>query len=108
MSDTTATPATGYVVLAVRPSRQSMVWLDFKPALPEQTAAKLRAAILEVPPFEAENGVVVFALNSALWGAPPVSGFPNPPEWNAAMEGSTESMEIGDLVDKVWPGSAGN
>ena len=81
-----------------------MVWFDFKPALPEPTTISLRAAILEVPPFEAKNGAVVLALNSALWGAPSATGFPNPPEWSKAMEGRTEPMEIGDLVDKVWPG----
>ena len=107
LSGTTPTPASGYLVLAVRPGGQSMVWLDFKPALPEPTAAKLRAAILSVPAFEANNGTVVFALNSSLWGGQPASGFPNPPEWSKAMEGRDEPVEIGDLVDKVWPSRAG-
>ena len=107
LSGTTPTPASGYLVLAVRPGGQSMVWLDFKPALPEPTAAKLRAAILSVPAFEANNGTVVFALNSSLWGGQPASGFPNPPEWSKAMGGRDEPVEIGDLVDKVWPSRAG-
>jgi hypothetical protein len=106
LSDTPPTPASGYLVLAVRPGGQSMVWLDFKPALPEPAAAKLRAAVLAVPAFEANNGVVVFALNSSLWGGPAASGFPNPHEWSKAMEEHDEPMEIGDLVDKVWPGRA--
>lgn len=107
LSDTTPTPASGYLVLAVRPGGQSMVWLDFNPALPEPVAARLRTAILAVPAFEARNGVVVFALKSSLWGAPPAKGFPDPPEWSKAMEGRDEPMEIGDLVDKVWPGRTG-
>jgi len=94
LSDTTPTPASGYLVLAVRPGGQSMVWLDFNPALPEPVAARLRTAILAVPAFEARNGVVA-------------KGFPDPPEWSKAMEGRDEPMEIGDLVDKVWPGGAG-
>ncbi|NZA26255.1 hypothetical protein H0E84_07635 [Luteimonas sp. SJ-92] len=100
-------PASGYLVLAVRPGGQSMVWLDFKPSLPEPIAAKLRAAILAVPTFEARGGVVVFALNSSLWDSPASQGFPNPQEWSKAMEGRSEPMEIGDLVDKVWPAGAG-
>ena len=100
-------PACGYLVLAVRPGGQSMVWLDFKPSLPADSANRLRAAVLRVPTFASRNGVVVFALNSSLWGSPTSQGFPNPAEWSKAMEGSDEPMEIGDLVDKVWPAGAG-
>ncbi len=107
LADEQPHPATGFLVLAVRPGRQSMVWLDFKPSLPEPTAAKLRTAILAVPAFEARGGVVVFALNSSLWDSPPSQGFPNPQEWSKAMEGRSEPMEVGDLVDKVWPVEAG-
>jgi hypothetical protein len=96
-------PTSGYLVLAVRPGGRSMVWLDFEPDLPESIQAKLRTAILAVPAFEARGGVVVFALNSSLWGSPAAQGFPNPEEWSKAMEGHTEPMEIGDLVDRVWP-----
>lgn len=107
LADEQPHPATGFLVLAVRPGGQSMVWLDFKPGLPEPIAAKLRAAILAVPPFEARGGVVVFALNSSLWDSAPSQGFPKPQEWSKAMEGRSEPMEIGDLVDMVWPGGAG-
>lgn len=100
-------PASGHLVLAVRPGRQSMVWLDFEPDLPEATAAKLRAAILAVPAFEAREGVVVFSLNSSLWGAAASQGFPNPPEWRKAMEGHDDPVEIGELVEKVWPADSG-
>jgi hypothetical protein len=100
-------PASGHLVLAVRPGGQSMVWLDFKPELPESSAARLRTAILAVPAFEARGGVVVFALNSSLWGVPASQGFPNPREWSKAMEGRSDPIEIGDLVDMVWPGSPG-
>jgi len=101
-------PASGYLVLAVRPGGRSMVWLDFQPSLPEPVASKLRAAILAVPAFEARKGVVVFALNSSLWNSPARQGFPKPPEWIEAMKGHDKPMEIGDLVDKVWPDKAGN
>lgn len=100
-------PASGHLVLAIRPGKQSMVWLDFKPSLPEATAEKLRTAILAVPAFEALAGVVVFSLNSSLWGSPASQGFPNPPEWSGAMEGHDGPIEIVALVDKVWPAEVG-
>lgn len=103
LSDATPVPSSGYLVLAVRPGGRSMVWLDFKPALPEPIAAKLRSSILAVPAFEAKKGVVVFALNSSLWDAPSASGFPNPPEWSNAMGEQDGPIEIGALVDRVWP-----
>lgn len=96
-------PSSGYLVLAVRPGEQSMAWLDLQPSLPAPISERLRAAILSVPPFKARKGVVVFALNATLWDAAPAQGFPNPPEWSKAMEGRSEPMEIGDLVDMVWP-----
>lgn len=80
-----------------------MVWLDFQPELPDAVAARLTQAIQAVPPFEARGGVVVFALNATLWDAPAAQGFPNPSAWRKAMEGRSEPMEIGDLVDQVWP-----
>jgi hypothetical protein len=99
-------PTSGFLVLAVRPGKQSMVWLDFRPGLPAATAAELRASILQVPAFSAQKGVVVFALNASLWGAPASQGFPNPTEWSRAMEGHDGPMEIGELVEKVWPAGA--
>lgn len=96
-------PTSGFVVLAVRPGRRSMAWLDFQPALPDAVAARLTQAIQAVPPFEARDGVVVFALKATLWDAPSAHGFPNPSAWRKAMEGRSEPMEIGDLVNEVWP-----
>ncbi|MBD9437960.1 hypothetical protein IB223_17815 [Pseudoxanthomonas sp. PXM03] len=107
LSGQAPSPTGGHLVLAVRPGGQSMVWLDFKPALPGPTAAKLRAAILAVPAFEAQAGVVVVALNSSLWGAPASSTFTSPPEWTDAMQGHHGAMEVRELVDRVWPGRPG-
>jgi hypothetical protein len=101
-------PASGFIVLAVRPDESSKVWFDFKPALPAETASRLSAAIQAVKPFPSRNGTVVFALNATLWGAPPRTGSPNPPEWNEATKGLSDPVEIGDLVDRLlWPEEAG-
>lgn len=107
LADEQPYPTGGYLVLAVRPGGRSMVWLDFKPSLPAPTATKLQSAILAVPAFEARSGVVVFALSSSLWDSPVLQSFPNPEEWGKAMEGRSDPMEIGDLVEKVWPAGAG-
>ncbi|MBS0176209.1 MAG: hypothetical protein JSR64_19430 [Nitrospira sp.] len=107
LSTETPHPTSGFLVLAVRPAGQSMVWLDFTPSLPEPTAAKLKKAVLAVPPFEARQGVVVFALSSSLWGAAPSQGFPNPPEWRKAMQGHNAPLEVGSLVNSLWPGRPG-
>lgn len=98
------TPSAGFIVVAVRPGRQSKVWLDFSPALPVAAATALRASLEQVEPFEAENGVVVFAINSTLWGAAATERQgPSPAEWQEAMKDMDGAMEIGELVDRVWP-----
>ena len=98
------TPASGFIVFAVRPGSKTRIWLDFKPALPQETADGLRNAIQSVPSFAARNGTVLFALRATLWGAPSAEGFPYPSEWGKAMEGQEGPMEAGELVDKLaWP-----
>ena len=95
-------PASGYIVLAVRPGGRSKVWLDFTPALPPALDARLAAALGAVVPFQARKGVVVFAINSSLWGAPAAQRPPAPAEWTKAMEGTSDPMEIGELVERIW------
>ncbi|MDV0438320.1 hypothetical protein [Xanthomonas sacchari] len=100
----TPRPTAGFVAVAVRPGGRSRVWLDVTPALPDTVANTLVAALERVPPFQARSGVVVFALNVTLWGAPPTERLgPSPAAWQRAAEGQAAPMEIGDLVDRVWP-----
>ncbi|MET7142532.1 hypothetical protein M3S04_12980 [Xanthomonas sp. PPL139] len=103
----TPRPAAGFVAVAVRPGGRSRIWLDLAPALPDATATTLVTALERVPPFQAKGGVVVFALNVTLWDAPPTERQgPAPAAWQRATEGQGAPMEIGDLVDRVWPASA--
>ncbi|XQA65156.1 hypothetical protein ACM9XC_17205 [Xanthomonas sacchari] len=103
----TPRPAAGFVAVAVRPGGRSRVWLDVTPALPDAVANTLVTALERVPPFEAKGGVVVFALNVTLWDAPPTQRQgPSPAAWQRAAEGEQSPIEIGDLVDRVWPASA--
>lgn len=102
------TPTAGFIVVAVRPGGQSKVWLDFSPALPPTVATQLRSSMEQVVPFKAKGGVVVFAINSTLWGAAATERqSPSPAEWQEAMKGVDSPMEIGDLVDRVWSSKAG-
>jgi hypothetical protein len=100
------TPAGGHIVLAVRPGGRSIVWLDIEPALPQPVAERLKAALMAVPPFPTRRGVVVFALNASLWGAPAAQGDPSPQEWREILRGQGEPMDVESIVDAVWPGDA--
>ena len=102
------TPTSGFIVLAVRPNGASKVWLDLSPALPTAVGARLRTSIEAVAPFPAKNGVVVFAINASLWGAAPsTQETPKPAEWLKVTEYLEGAIEIGDLVDRVWPAKPG-
>lgn len=102
------TPAAGFIVVAVRPGGQSKVWLDFSPALSSAVGTRLRASLERVTPFKANGGVVVFAINSTLWGAPATGRqVPSPAEWQEAMNSADGPMEIGRLVERMWPPNAG-
>lgn len=102
------TPTAGFIVVAVRPGSQSRVWLDFSPVLPPRVAARLVSSLEQVAPFKAKGGVVVFAINCTLWGAPATERQgPSPDEWKEAMKGMDGPVEIGDLVERIWPPEAG-
>ena len=80
-------PASGYIVVAVRPGRKSNAWLDITPPLAPPEAAKLLAAAKDVRPLSVQRGVIVVALKVGLWGgSEPSSGFPSPVEWRAAAQ----------------------
>jgi hypothetical protein len=93
----------GYIVVAVKPGGQSKVWLDFDTLLDQTLVQQLIAKTEGVPPFEARKGPVVFALKAVLWdGKPPKRIVPSPIEWRRAASG-VPTMEVGELVEKVWP-----
>lgn len=96
-------PSSGYFVVAVRPGGKSKVWFDFKPALPAPAQERFRAALEAVRPFEPKGGVVVFAMNTSLWGGAPAQDKPLPPQWDQAAQSAGKPVEVGDLVDRIWP-----
>lgn len=97
-------PAAGFVVIAVRPEARSRVWLDFDPPLPPDVAAALRASLERVTPFDAKDGMVVFAISATLWGAATTErSLPSLPEWDAALKDTQVPLETEALVERVWP-----
>jgi len=49
-----------------------------------------------------KEGLVLFAINVSLGGAPEITRTPQPPEWMHAIQpGSPESLD--QMVDRIWP-----
>ena len=94
----------GYIVVAVKPGQKSNIWLDFQPKLKPQIASAIKTAARAVPPAPVTNGVVVLAMKVGLWGGPePISMPLSPPEWMEAAKKAGRPMEVGDLVETIWP-----
>ena len=97
-------PAGGFLVIAVKPSEKSNVWLDFGPVLIPRTAEKILAAAKAVPPPSVENGVVAFGIKVGFWGgSEPAAVAPSPAAWKAAAKKAGHPMKVDELVEMVWP-----
>lgn len=94
----------GFIVVAVRPGPQSRVWLDFDGLTDLGLQRRLTERIQAVPPFEARQGPVVFALKLATWGARASKRMaPSPQAWKqAAPAGGGAPLEVGELVERLW------
>lgn len=94
----------GYVVVAVRPIRQSKVWFDFAPLLETASQLALSTALQRVIPMPVREGPVVFALKFGAFGqAPPSGAKPLPPEWLAEVQRSSQPMHVEQIVLQLWP-----
>lgn len=99
-----SSPAGGFLVVAVKPGGRSRVWLDMAPELSEGVANAIHSASLQVNPMPVKDGVALFAIKISLWGgAPPKVMVPRPKEWASEAEKAGGSIELGDLVLRVWP-----
>lgn len=96
-------PSTGFIVLAIRPNRQSRVWLDFDQPLPEASARDLTSTLSMVPPPAVTGGTVALAIKVGMWGGPASSrSTPAPAEWRAAAERAGRPLEVTQLIDSIW------
>lgn len=98
-------PTGGFLVVAVRPGNQSAAWLDFQPALPLKVDEKIIARLRSVPPPQVREGPVVFAIRVSLdgWSSPQDQTMPHPTAWSKEANRAGQPIEVGDLVDRVWP-----
>ena len=100
----TPAPNSGFIVIAVRPGLESKVWLDFDKPLPAPLRTDLLNRVGAVKPFAAQVGPVVFGIHVGLsGGAASARQQPQPAEWSAAASTLSEPIEIGDLVERIWP-----
>ncbi|MGZ3239156.1 MAG: hypothetical protein ACXWJK_02050 [Burkholderiaceae bacterium] len=97
------TETAGFIVVALRPSQRSNVWLDFDPAVADAVNSALIAKIRSILPPKIKDGPIVFALKVGLWGGKePSRTLPNPAEWKAVQQKSLMPLETDELVEKVW------
>lgn len=97
-------PAGGFLVVAIRPGKQSAVWIDAAPVLPTDLADALVARLRAIPPPIVEGGPVVFAVRVGLWGGtPPTKNIPSPEAWEREAKKVGRPLEIGELIERVWP-----
>lgn len=97
-------PASGFIVVALRPGQRSNVWLDFDAPLPPAVEAGLVSQIRSVLPAQVEDGPVMFALSVGLWGgAAPPHRTPVPKAWaDAARKAGKDNQPLEDIVTAVW------
>lgn len=97
-------PASGYVVVAVREDGQAAAWLDMQPALHEYYGQQIDELVQKVPPFSVKKGIVVFAIKMAV--DTPVhskKAQPEPPEFADARKKVGANADIEELVYSIWP-----
>ena len=95
--------AGGFIVVAVRPGQKSKVWLDFDTLLDSEMGRQIIARATAVPPFEAREGPVVFALKVSLWqGRESKRVAPSPPEWKAATKQAGRPLDVDSMIRRVW------
>ena len=96
-------PASGFVVLAVRPNHTSRFWLDLEQPLAEASANELILALTQVPPPAVTQGMVALAIKVGLWGGSPTTrATPMPKEWRAAADRAGRPLGVTQLIDLVW------
>jgi hypothetical protein len=96
--------SSGFVVFAVRDSGESRVWLDMKPAWPEEKAATIFAAARKVPAFPVGHGDVVFAIKLSIDGAGETPGnMPMPSAWRNAIRDVKQPLPVEQVVGLAWP-----
>jgi hypothetical protein len=110
-SDAT-TPETLYIVVALKPAKQSRVWfVSSMPSPGDMKLEPLRLKLEAVAPIEVQHGPVAFAISAKIAGGSgdpsKEAGYHQPPiprEWQEAAKGHKEPVAVPDgFLDLVWP-----
>jgi hypothetical protein len=93
----------GFVVIAIRPSQKSNVWLDFEGTSNKPFLDELAFKIRSLEPISVRDGLVIFALNVGFWDAKKISReTPEITEWTNAVRRAKRPLEVTEVVDMVW------
>ncbi len=97
-------PTGGFLVVAVKPGGRSCVWLDVAAPPSDDVGKAIVLAAQDVYPLSVKNGVVLFAIKLSLWGGEPPKGMvPRPKEWESEADRAGGSIELSELVLRIWP-----
>lgn len=94
----------GFIVIALRSNGQLNAWLDIEPELPEaiQNRAIMRIRQSQGPHFEAST--IVFAICVSINnGHIDEQKKPFPQAWQKFLSTYASPIEIGELVNLLWP-----
>jgi len=104
----TQRPSAGFIVLAIRPGGRAKIWLDFWPLLPSRLEERLLPSLEKIAPFDA-RGLVIFAIDASLWGAPPTrEKAPRPNEWTRITRERGAATDAETIVEALWPDGHAN
>ena len=104
---TNAKPEMLDIVVAVRPGRQSRIWIVSSVNQSDAKHQSLRSELEKVKPCDVRNGPIAFAIAGKVAGGDGkkrISSTPMPVEWQRAVDRSKGSVVIPDgILDTVWP-----
>lgn len=103
---TAASPETLDVFVAVRPGRQSRIWLVSSVQSPLDTKRKsLRTQLEKVKPCDVTGGSIAFAIAARIAGGDGKkrTDISMPLEWQKAAERKSNVVIPDGILDSVWP-----
>jgi hypothetical protein len=96
-------PTSGFVVIAIRPTQKSNVWLDFEGNSSKPFLDELAFKIRSLEPISVRDGLIIFALKVRFWDAKQTSReTPKITEWTDAVKRANRPLEVTEIVDMVW------
>ena len=98
-----------YIVIAIKPGKQSRVWLIPSSLHDTPSLDALTKSIEKISPLDVYQGPIVFAISSSINGGKdkardPQAGPPIPQAWRDAVKDQKSSIEVPEgFLKLVWP-----